>query len=658
MRTPLLLISPTAVDDDSVKWLMSRMAGGAAVRVTTPGFASRHCDGEAVLVGSSGTFASGPAGKRHSLSVRDSAQGLLEVFACLMHRYCAGLACAWHISLPEEGAEGDDAVLVLTFARFELECATSLDGQPLDAVRVYDGGTRSAPLLGTFFCYSPPPFLVASGRQLLVEMESDGESTTFGGFEASWSSSSRHCAAGTCDACAAGPCSWCATSGSCLPGKGPFTGRCAASNTTSVAAACATAPGRASGACSDAGRAECVCGLETLVVEAATACDGGSVDGGQGPIRPGCEGDDWRSAADSRELWRRTEVIASPLALEDGVVTVRVETDDGDLWARITAEGPMASNLTMLVEVAGSGQATSWPTSRGSRHLPRRFTPSSPTSVASTAASPTRRPDTQSGIPLLTGESIATLRIVSGGAAAAAAAACELQVLLRRPQPDESLIVTWHLSDLFGSVIPVTRANTSECSSLTHSSAEAYASCAEADLPPPISVGEKHAGVIYLTVTTGAAARKGGCERAAHACIDQPELRLAVPGASQYHGAVTAGHGRMVVSYRVPPGTTNVMLSVLSRTADDTASESRHLLRVSRPSSSVNDLCKVSLTGAEVVLSRGILPSATCPLLDPAKVLNVELRKDSPGARSECARAGPASLVCPSRVCSAPFLSM
>ena len=84
-------------------------------------------------------------------------------------------------------------------------------------------------------------------------------------------------------------------------------------------------------------------------------------------------------------------------------------------------------------------------------HLPRRFTPPSPTSVASTAASPTRRPDTQPGIPLLTGESIATLRIVSGGAAAAAAAACELQVLLRRPQPDESLIVTWHLSDLFGS---------------------------------------------------------------------------------------------------------------------------------------------------------------------------------------------------------------
>jgi PKD repeat protein/subtilisin family serine protease len=76
--------------------------------------------------------------------------------------------------------------LILTFHSFKVENCC-------DYVRVYDGNSINAPLIGTFAGYSviPGPFM-SSGNALTIRLVSGG-SATFDGFEASWQCFSSNC---------------------------------------------------------------------------------------------------------------------------------------------------------------------------------------------------------------------------------------------------------------------------------------------------------------------------------------------------------------------------------------------------------------------------------------------------------------------------------
>ena len=82
--------------------------------------------------------------------------------------YINNMDCQWYIS--------SNARVELVFSRFHTQ-------SPADNVSVYDGGSLSSPLIGTFNGPSRPAPITSSSSKLYVRFTSDS-STTYGGFQA------------------------------------------------------------------------------------------------------------------------------------------------------------------------------------------------------------------------------------------------------------------------------------------------------------------------------------------------------------------------------------------------------------------------------------------------------------------------------------------
>ncbi len=100
--------------------------------------------------------------------------------------YQNNLSCGW--LLQPAGA----TAIQLSFDAFDVE-ALGTYGQVYDAVRVYDGASASAPLLGTFTGSTLPPALTSSGPALFVQFTTDNATVSAG-----WSANYSALTGGTC----------------------------------------------------------------------------------------------------------------------------------------------------------------------------------------------------------------------------------------------------------------------------------------------------------------------------------------------------------------------------------------------------------------------------------------------------------------------------
>ena len=82
--------------------------------------------------------------------------------------YTNNIDCQWNLS--------SNARVELVFFRLDIELS-------YDFVRVYDGGSSSSPLIGTFSGSSLPAPITSSSSKLYARFTSDS-STTYGGFRA------------------------------------------------------------------------------------------------------------------------------------------------------------------------------------------------------------------------------------------------------------------------------------------------------------------------------------------------------------------------------------------------------------------------------------------------------------------------------------------
>lgn len=538
------------------RWLLDRLSGNLTLVVDA---SEARCEGEAVIAGSSGTLSSNPAGRR----------------------YCAGQQCAWHIFAEENAG----AFVVLTFTRFELECAQDVAGRPQDFVRVYDGGTRSAPVLATYSCYSAPP-LVSSGRELLIEFFSDDvgrEDTNYGGFSAEWVAGDAYCASlSSCGACAAGPCSWCATSSSCLATSdalalAPF---CAPANLITSADDCCApgfvgkecaecAPGHfgsgcepctcdgggcndgaaGDGAC-DCGGGNCTCGLRSVLVESL----GEGPDCADGWYDPLCQ-----AAVDARLFTWDSDAGASFPAHIAATAGMDV------LWARVSAEMPAgsAASVSLFYGLVG-----------------REY------ELDSASAYTTRR------LPLKHGANVATLRVRLPGRASA----CEVPVVIERPSSNDTSFAKWlttsyreQYDTLDRPLVGVVAAD-SPTLVLASTCAPQYASCSRLFTSSLNSI-------LIFNIVAGGAAVDAGCGRAAHACFNSTMLDLEAPGALIVQGSPSGPKGDMSVALRFPPGETPVELTVRA----ETGGVARHLVSVRRTLSPINMLLRLAPTGGSLL---------------------------------------------------------
>lgn len=92
-------------------------------------------------------------------------------------RYGNNMHCWWQITAPTGRS------VVLTFREFSLQPPSGSDGQCRDWVRLYDGPTKVATLIGTYCGSTLPPVMVSSGRALTLEFKTDARIVAQG-FEA------------------------------------------------------------------------------------------------------------------------------------------------------------------------------------------------------------------------------------------------------------------------------------------------------------------------------------------------------------------------------------------------------------------------------------------------------------------------------------------
>jgi hypothetical protein len=495
-------------------WLLSRLSGSLSLVVDAA--TEARCEGEAILTGASGTLSSNPAGRR----------------------YCAGQQCAWHIFAAEDAG----SFLVLNFTRFELECALDVEGRPQDYVRVYDGGTRSAPVLATYSCYSAPP-LISSGPELLVEFFSDDvgrEDTNYGGFSAEWVAGNPYCASLTnCDACAAGPCSWCETSASCLATMGAGPPLCAAENLTATAEDCC-APGfggegcaecaaghfgsgcepctcdeggcndgaAGDGACDCGGGGDCTCGLRLVQVESLEEGEVGCEDGWDDPT---CH------VSSAVVLFNWDAAVNGSLPLP---VTATAGMDV--LWARVSATMPEGSpaSVSLFYSIVGREYA-----------------------VDAASANSTRQ------LPLKQGANAATLLVRAPGRVSA----CEIPVVIQRPPSSDTSFAEWSTTAYREQYDTLNRplSGAAEAGELLLIPAVAcpplYSSCGRIFTASQDSI-------LWFNILAGGAAVDAGCGRAAHACSNSTMLGLEAPGAPVVQGSPVGPKGDMSVLLRFPPG--------------------------------------------------------------------------------------------------------
>lgn len=83
--------------------------------------------------------------------------------------YANNMECRWTL------AAAANQPIVLVFEGFSLESATPGSGTCLDWVRVYDGMTTAAPVLGTFCGSRLPPALASTGPAMLVEFRTNDQ---------------------------------------------------------------------------------------------------------------------------------------------------------------------------------------------------------------------------------------------------------------------------------------------------------------------------------------------------------------------------------------------------------------------------------------------------------------------------------------------------
>lgn len=102
----------------------------------------------------------------------DAPFGSLEDGSGPADEYESNTDCSWLIS--PQTAEDSIKDITLTFHRFET------DGS--DMVKVYDGGTTSAPMIGEYSGNTLPDVITASGNELLITFQSDGSSNADGWF--------------------------------------------------------------------------------------------------------------------------------------------------------------------------------------------------------------------------------------------------------------------------------------------------------------------------------------------------------------------------------------------------------------------------------------------------------------------------------------------
>ncbi|MBX3102302.1 MAG: S8 family serine peptidase [Bacteroidetes bacterium] len=114
--------------------------------------APAHCNGQQTFTATSGNLSDGSGS----------------------NNYQNNASCSWLIQ-PNDGGR-----VRLTFSAMSTE-------SDYDLVRVYDGATTGASLLGSYSGTSLPPQLTSAGNALLVTFTSD-ESNTAAGFSASWTS--------------------------------------------------------------------------------------------------------------------------------------------------------------------------------------------------------------------------------------------------------------------------------------------------------------------------------------------------------------------------------------------------------------------------------------------------------------------------------------
>lgn len=134
---------------------------------------AQYCSGTTNLTASSGTFSDG-SGSSYYMDYTN---------------------CSWLIQ-PSQAA----ASITLTFSAFSLESCC-------DYVRIYNGTSTSAPLIGSYNGSSIPPSITSSGGALYVTFTSDG-SVTYQGWTASYTSVSA-CTTTTPTITASGPTSFC-----------------------------------------------------------------------------------------------------------------------------------------------------------------------------------------------------------------------------------------------------------------------------------------------------------------------------------------------------------------------------------------------------------------------------------------------------------------
>ena len=183
---PSILIRNTGKE-----WLEARVGTGILLEIGAPEYS--RCSGARELTAASGALQSTPPGQK----------------------YCSWQTCMWQLRVPT------DDIIVLTFTRFQLECATATDGSPYDWVKVHDGATEHAPLLATLTCTHAPAPVVATGNELFVHFYSD-DLFNFEGFSAHYASGVVHCSGiSTCGDCSASNvCAWCKSSHTCVPELG------------------------------------------------------------------------------------------------------------------------------------------------------------------------------------------------------------------------------------------------------------------------------------------------------------------------------------------------------------------------------------------------------------------------------------------------------
>ncbi|MDD3875031.1 MAG: C10 family peptidase [Bacteroidales bacterium] len=130
-------------------------AGWAANYVGNP--ITSYCNGTTILTQPSATFNDGSGS----------------------NDYKNNTDCSWLISPP------DSAVIKLTFQSFNTQAS-------YDFVKVYDGATTSAPLLGSYSGTTLPPQLTATSGKMLVKFTSNG-TTTKSGWSAKYTTQTAFC---------------------------------------------------------------------------------------------------------------------------------------------------------------------------------------------------------------------------------------------------------------------------------------------------------------------------------------------------------------------------------------------------------------------------------------------------------------------------------